>query len=146
MRLIFKAPDMATARRLLQEVLQDYAERAPKAVKCLEYGTEDAMGVMAFPERYRKRLRTTNGVERLNQEVRRRERVIRIFPNEDSALRLLGAGLVHGPPVLRHDRVPGSGQAYRGQSRRHTGSLTFQVCRGVFTPQANCAVERGNDR
>lgn len=49
---------------------------------------------MALPERYQKRLRTTNGVERLNQEIRRRERVIRIFPNEDSALRLLGAVLM----------------------------------------------------
>jgi transposase-like protein len=94
LRLIFEAPDMITARRLLEEVLQDYAERAPKAAKCLEDGFEDATAVMALPERYRKRLRTTNGVERLNQEVRRRERVIRIFPNEDSALRLLGAVLM----------------------------------------------------
>jgi len=94
LRLIFEAPDMVTARRLLEEVLQEYSERAPKAVKCLEDGFEDAMAVMALPERYRKRLRTTNGVERLNQEVRRRERVIRIFPNEDSALRLLGAVLM----------------------------------------------------
>jgi transposase-like protein len=94
LRLIFEAPDMVTARRLLEQVLQDYAGRAPKAVRCLEDGFEDAMAVMALPERYRKRLRTTNGVERLNQEVRRRERVIRIFPNEDSALRLIGAFLM----------------------------------------------------
>lgn len=52
------------------------------------------MAVMALPGRYRKRLRTTNGVERLNQEIRRRERVIRIFPNEESAVRLIGAVLV----------------------------------------------------
>lgn len=52
------------------------------------------MAVMALPGRYRKRLRTTNGVERLNQEIRRRERVIRIFPNEESAIRLIGAVLV----------------------------------------------------
>ena len=94
---------MATARRLLEQVLQDYVERAPKAVRCLEDGFEDATAVMALPERYRKRLRTTNGAERLNQEVRRKERVIRIFPNEDSALRLLGAVLREidepGPPA-----------------------------------------------
>jgi len=52
------------------------------------------MAVMALPERYRKRLRTTNGVERLNQEIRRGERVIRIFPNEESALRLIGTVLI----------------------------------------------------
>lgn len=52
------------------------------------------MAVMALPARYRRRLRSTNGLERLNREVRRRERVISIFPNADSALRLLGAMLM----------------------------------------------------
>ena len=49
------------------------------------------MAVMALPEKYRKRLRTTHMQERLNEEIRRRERVIRIFPNDESALRLIGA-------------------------------------------------------
>lgn len=49
---------------------------------------------MELPERYRRRLRTTNGVERLNEEIRRRERVIRIFPNRESAIRLIGALLM----------------------------------------------------
>ncbi len=52
------------------------------------------MAVMSLPKQYRRRLSTTNGVERLNQEVRRRERVIHIFPNEESALRLIGAVLM----------------------------------------------------
>ena len=52
------------------------------------------MAVMALPELYRRRLRSTNGLERLNREVRRRERVIGIFPHVDSALRLLGALLM----------------------------------------------------
>ncbi len=50
--------------------------------------------MLALPIHYRTRLRTTNGVERLNEEIRRRERVIRIFPNRESALRLLGALLM----------------------------------------------------
>ena len=49
------------------------------------------MAVMVLPDKYRKRLRTTNMQERLNEEIRRRERVIRIFPNDESALRLIGA-------------------------------------------------------
>jgi transposase-like protein len=53
-----------------------------------------ATEVLALPEKYRKRLRTTNSLERLNEEIRRRERVIRIFPNRASAVRLLGALLM----------------------------------------------------
>ncbi len=49
------------------------------------------MAVMALPEKHRRRLRTTNMMERLNEEIRRRERVIRVFPNDASALRLIGA-------------------------------------------------------
>ena len=50
--------------------------------------------MLALPEYYRRKLRTTNSVERLNEEIRRRERVIRIFPNPESAERLLGAMLM----------------------------------------------------
>jgi len=52
------------------------------------------MAVMTLPDKYRKRLRITNMQERLNGEVKRRTSVIRIFPNDDSALRLIGALLV----------------------------------------------------
>lgn len=94
LRLIFDAPDLETARQLKAEVVQQYADRAPKAVERLEEGFDDAMAVMALPERYRKRLRTTNALERLNEEIRRRERAIRIFPNTKSAERLIGAVLM----------------------------------------------------
>ena len=67
--------------------------KAPKAIQCLENGLEDALAVMALPAKYRRRMKSTNMQERLIQEVRRRERVIRIFPNEASALRLIGAVL-----------------------------------------------------
>ena len=90
-KLVLNAPDMAEARRRLAEFSQAFGKSAPKAVACLEAGFEDAMAVMALPEKYRKRLRSTNMQERLNEEIRRRERVIRIFPNDESALRLIGA-------------------------------------------------------
>ena len=60
----------------------------------MEEGFEDSMAVMGLPEKYRKRLRTTNMQERLNEEIRRRERVIRIFPNDASVLRIVGALLL----------------------------------------------------
>lgn len=94
LRLVFDAPDLDTARHLKDDLVRDFTDRAPKAVERLEEGFDDAVAVMALPAKYRKRLRTTNGVERLNQEIRRRERVIRIFPNEESAQRLIGAVLM----------------------------------------------------
>ncbi len=89
-KLVFQAADLPEARRRLAEFGERFAKSAPKAVACLESGFEDAMAVMVLPEKYRKRLRTTNMQERLNEEIRRRERVIRIFPNDESALRLIG--------------------------------------------------------
>jgi transposase-like protein len=93
-RAIFEAPDLPTARTLLAQVVADYEQQAPTAVGILERGFDDATAVLALPRPYRKRLRTTNGQERLNEEIRRRERVIRIFPNRESAIRLLGALLM----------------------------------------------------
>lgn len=74
--------------------MQQYADRTPKAVERLEEGSDDAMAVMALPERYRKRLPTTNALERPNEESRRRERAVRIFPNTKPAERLTGAVLM----------------------------------------------------
>uniref|UniRef100_UPI001E389756 transposase n=1 Tax=Caldicellulosiruptor acetigenus TaxID=301953 RepID=UPI001E389756 len=76
-RAIFEAPDAKTARVLLNQVLEEYRNKAPKAMEVLEEGFEDAIAVLELPEPYRRRLRTTNMLERLNGEIRQRERVIR---------------------------------------------------------------------
>jgi len=94
LRALFEAPYLPTARVLLQALLDTYAGRAQRAMTILEAGFDDATAVLALPEPYRRRLRTSNGMERLNEEVRLRERVIRIFPNRESAIRLLGAVLM----------------------------------------------------
>lgn len=91
LKRIFRAETAAEARERCAEFAEAMAGKAPKAVACLEDGLEDALAVMALPVKYRRRMKSTNMQERLIQEVRRRERVIRIFPNEDSALRLVGA-------------------------------------------------------
>jgi len=106
LRPIFAAPDEATARTLLASFVSDYQTSAPGAVKTLERGFDDATAVLALPVAYRQRLRTTNGVERLNEEIRRRERVIRIFPNRDAVLRLVGALL------MEQDEVWTTGKRY----------------------------------
>ena len=94
LRLLFEAADPATARHLLDDILEEFSGKASQSMTTLEAGFDDATAVLALPESYRKRLRTTNSVERLNEEIRRRERVIRIFPNRQSAERLLGAVLM----------------------------------------------------
>ena len=94
LRAILTAPDLPTARTLLERFSADFAAQAPKAVRVVEQGFDDATAVLALPAAYRQRLRTNNGVERLNEEIRRRERVIRIFPNRESAVRLMGALLL----------------------------------------------------
>src|SRR5690606_18207801 len=93
-------------RALLETVVCEYADTAPRAVSCLENGFDDAMAVISLPEPYRRRLRSTNSLERLNREVRRRERVVGIFPNVESAMRLLGALL------MEQDEEWSSGRCY----------------------------------
>jgi len=94
------------ARPLLAAFVADYHATAPTAVATLERGFDDATAVLALLEPYRRRLRTSNGVERLNEEVRRRERVIRIFPTRESVIRLLGALL------MEQDEVWTTGKRY----------------------------------
>jgi len=93
-RAILDAPDVQTARLLMNKVVNDFGDKAAKAMALLESGFDDITAVLSLPERYRKRLRTTNGMERLNEEIRRRDRVIRIYPNRDSVVRLIGALLM----------------------------------------------------
>ena len=69
----------------------ELSEKAPTAPEVLEKGIFDTTAVLAVPEKYRERLRKTNMLERLIQKIRRREKVIRIFPNKSSAWRLVGA-------------------------------------------------------
>jgi putative transposase len=75
----------------LHGILRGQGGKSAKVVARLENSIEDTLAVMAPPAKYRRRMKSTNMHERLIQEVRRRERVIRIFPNEESAPRLVGA-------------------------------------------------------
>src|SRR5665811_404197 len=73
---------------------RELEKRAPKVARLLEEHGEEILGVYALPEAHRKRMRTTNLLERQNQELKRRTRVVRVFPNEPSCLRLVCALLM----------------------------------------------------
>ena len=88
---ILEAPSPADARQALERAATELEEMAPAALAVLEDGFEDATAALALPEKYRRRLRTTNMVERFIEEIRRREKVVRIFPNMQAAWRLIGA-------------------------------------------------------
>jgi len=90
-RTILDAPDLNAARMMPEQTLAKYTDKATKAMRILEEDFDDAAMVLCMPDKYRQRLRTTNAVERFNEEVRRREKVIRIFPNRESVIRLIGA-------------------------------------------------------
>lgn len=91
---MFNSPTIAGARARRDEIIADYREVAPNAVEVLDAGFDDAMTVMELPEGMRRPTRTTNYLERLNTEVKRRSKVIGVFPNAASATRLMGAFLI----------------------------------------------------
>lgn len=91
LRNMFNAKTIEEARLIRDEIFQDYAPVAEKAMNVLDRGFEDAMTVMNLPEHMRSKFRTSNLIERLNREFKRRSNVIQVFPNPASVLRLMGA-------------------------------------------------------
>ncbi|WP_419393043.1 IS256 family transposase [Cytobacillus praedii] len=93
---VFEAVTMEDIRRFKNELMNQFGDEAKyaKALATLDDGFEDAIQYLNFPEKLHPHLRSTNSLERLNQEVRRREKVIRVFPNTQSAFRLVGAVLM----------------------------------------------------
>lgn len=92
-RTIFQAPDRATAETYLAKAVQKYEKTASRLSEWMADNILEGLTVFAFPVAHRRRIRTTNGVERLHREVRRRARVVSIFPNQTSCLRLVSAVL-----------------------------------------------------
>ena len=92
-RNIFNAYDMQEAEDRLKRMIEIYRKKAPALVKWAEENIPEGLTVFKLPASHRRRLRTTNCVERVNQEIKRRTRVARLFPNEESLLRLVSAVL-----------------------------------------------------
>ncbi len=91
LREVFAAPDIEAARHRGMELADVWRGSHPKIAQALEEELEECLAVYYFPAEHRVRLRSTNGLERFNQELKRRTRVVRIFPNREAALRLITA-------------------------------------------------------
>jgi putative transposase len=94
LRAIFNSPDRAEAERHLQIAVNKYEIIAPMLAARLSQNLSEGLTIYAFPEAHRRRLRTSNMLERINKEIKRRTRVATLFPNEAALLRLISAVLM----------------------------------------------------
>ena len=94
MRDIFDSRDLDTALIMTDKVTEEFEKKAPAFVKWLSDNIDEGFTVYKFPREHCKKLRTSNGIERVNREIRRRERVAVMFPSEESAHRLVSGVLI----------------------------------------------------
>lgn len=117
LRAVFESGERIEAERRLRQTVEKYARSAPRLSAWLEANVPDSFTVFAFPATHRRRLRTSNLMERISQELKRRTRVATLFPNEASLLRLVSAVLMEisedwetENPYLRMDILNSSDQ------------------------------------
>lgn len=91
LRGVFAAPSRDVALGLASELAVQWRASHPRVAEHLEEHIEECLACLVFPESHRRRIRTTNSLERFNQELKRRTRVVRIFPNREACLRLVTA-------------------------------------------------------
>ena len=92
-RQAFDQPDRASAGEMWRKVADQLRPRLPKLATLMDESEHDVLAYMSFPRQHRTKLHSTNPIERLNKEVKRRADVVGIFPNEASIIRLIGAVL-----------------------------------------------------
>ena len=93
-RMIFSAPSREKAEEYLAETVKKHAKVAPRLADWMEVNLPEGFSFFAFPASHWKRIRTSNCLERVSQEIKRRTRVVRVFPNKSSCLRLVSAILM----------------------------------------------------
>lgn len=107
LKSLFKTTNLGIARTIKNELVEKYSEKYPRMVSTRDEGFEDAFHYCSSSLTHDSRLKSTNMLERANEEIRRREKGIRIFPNEASALRLIGSVLLD-----IHDKWTSSNRQY----------------------------------
>jgi len=91
LRRIFTAADRTEADQKLKDFVERYEKTAPRLAQWAEENIPEGLTVFKLPVEHQKRMRTSNSIERLNKEIKRRTRVATLFPNEESLLRLVSA-------------------------------------------------------
>lgn len=104
-RMIFNAPNRAQAEAYLAEVVKKYEKVAPRLADWMEVNLPQGFSFYEFPQEHWRRIRTSNCLERVSQEIKRRTRVVRVFPNEASCLRLVSAILMEIGEDWEYGRV-----------------------------------------
>ena len=117
---MFNAKTLQEARMKRDEILDSYRDVAETAMTCLDEGFESAMTAMILPAGMRRFYRTSNHIERLNKELKRRSKVIGIFPNEDSLLRLMGSVLIERHEAVQNGRAVFSKAHYEALLKSET--------------------------
>ena len=112
MQEMFQCETIEKAREVRDAIIADYSDVAEAAMNCLDEGFDSAMTVMVFSKFLRRMLRTSNHIERLNREMKRRSKVIGIFPNEESIIRLMGSVLLERNDTAQNSKAIFSRKSY----------------------------------
>lgn len=104
-RTIFNAPDRNNAESYLKNAVEKYKTSASKLALWMEGNIPEGLTVFSFPPAHRRQIRTDNNLERLNKEIKRRTRVVGVFPNESSCLRLISAILMETSDTWETGRI-----------------------------------------
>ncbi len=91
---VYEIDSSLTALSLAERLANRWRGSHPKVAEHIEEHIEECLACLYFPESHRRRIRTTNGLKRFNQEIKRRTRVVRVFPNREAYLRLVTAWAV----------------------------------------------------
>ena len=127
LKQIWLQPDRKSARRAADQLVQEYGGRFPDAIRCLEEGLEDSLQFYSFPEVDPKKISSTNMSERTVREVRRRSRVIGVFPSVESWVRLETCYLMEYSEDWRSDRSYIKREKVQEVMERNRSFLTAQA-------------------
>ena len=128
-RSIFRCQTIELARERTQAVIKEFSDSAPKFVAWLDENVEECFAIYAFDDKVQRRLRTSNLLERLNREIRRRTRLVSIFPNEASLLRLASALLAEIHEDWLAQSVPVIGMQNRSQQKSQSRKSDEKIYR-----------------
>lgn len=117
------------ARQRKDRIVADYRDVADQADTCLDEGFESATGVMQPPAGLRPYMRTNNHLERLNREIKRRTRVIGVFPNTDAAVRMAGSVLIEQNRLAQARKAIFSEETYRKLMQSDTVARLRDIAR-----------------